>query len=103
MAAGTGGTATLDTKGEYLFQLGATDGRDAACTTFRVCADSGNGANVLVLVTGLHDSGAEAVLGPGEEALYRNTEMAIREVFAKASSGTQTVRWGVRARTGGGP
>lgn len=100
MAAGTGGTSVLDTTGEYIFQPAATSPRSDGCTSFSVCADADNDGNVKVLVTGLHDSGAEDVLGPGEGAIYRFNEMGIREVWAEAATGTQTIRWGVRARTG---
>lgn len=95
----TGGTATLDTTGEYLFQV--TD-RPDMCTSFVVAADSGNGANVKVLVTGLHTSGEEIELGPGEVQVFRYYDNQLAEVHAKAASGSQTVRYGIVAKTGGG-
>ena len=100
MAAGTGGTADVDDTGEYIFQVAASANRAAGCTSIRVANDSGSTDSVKVLVTGLHDSGAEDVLAAGEEGIYRWKEQAIRNVYVKSTSGTQTIRWGVRARTG---
>lgn len=104
VTAGTGGSGTVDTTVTTIFDVtGATNVTGDGATSFRVAADANNGAtNVLVVVTRMHDSGFGDVLAAGEEGVYRLDEQGIRKVTVAASTGTATVRWGIRARTGAG-
>ena len=95
MAAGTGGSATLDTTGEYIF--GPTTSVSDACTSLQVWNEGA--VTTKLLVGGLHDSGAELELPAGKTVVVRRDNMGIKSVFAKAASSTCAITWGVVART----
>ncbi len=99
VTAGTGGTGTVDTTGDYIFQPAATAARSAGATSIQIWNEDAAIA-MKVLVTGLHDSGAELHLPASKTTVVRFDEMAIREIHVKAVSGTPTVSWGVVAKTG---
>jgi len=91
VTAGTGGSGSVDTTGDYIFQAATPDDGVAAIHVFNL--DSTN--KLQLLVTGMHDAGAEFSLPPGKETVLRREFNGIMSVFAKAAASTVNVDWGV--------
>lgn len=97
VTAGSGGTGTVDTTGDYIFNV--TGGTEVGATSIQIWnEDSAIALNVLV--AGVHESTEELSLPAGKTTIVRFGDMGIRSVFCSAASSTVEVHWGIVAKTG---
>lgn len=98
----TGGTGTVDTTGGQIFDVTSSSDPSDRVTSIQVWADDNNTNQLQVEVDGMHDSGEGCVLDPGKTAVFRLGDGHLAKATVKASSGTETVHWGVVAKTSAG-
>ena len=98
VTAGTGGTGTVDTTGDYIFNASAAS-MNAGATSIQIWNEDAAIA-LKVRVVGMHDTTAFLHLPALKTTVLRFDDMAIRQVFVKSVSGTPTVSWGIVAKTG---
>jgi hypothetical protein len=94
VTAGTGGSGTVGATAEYLYNV-ATGG-----VTAMQIWNTGTTNGLKVLVTGMHDSGAECCIPPSGTTVLRLGTKELRQIAASAAAGTTEVYWGVCALTG---
>jgi len=91
-APASAGSVTLTTSEVNLFY------DDNGCTTFEVTVASGGGDG-LINVRGLHESGEFFTVPAGESRAFRLSNLGIRRVTGKSSTGTAAITFGVLAKT----
>lgn len=91
----------MATAGTITYALTTVPGTPQAvepCTTLLIRND--NTVNVLVSVTGIHDSGEFFVIKPDGEVLFRHTNRGITEfTYKNASAVSGDINWSIVAKT----